>query len=96
MAFGRKIVLHCSRGVPENMASLAEQFVTDGVVFVATVGPGCSIAEDIIDEVAVSHGSPERNFILTSSHEGESLEDAVEFALSLSDNYAGEVQVVEA
>jgi len=43
------------------------------------------------------HGSPERNFILTSSHPGETIEDAIEFALlSLHDEYAGEVQVVEA
>lgn len=96
MTFGRKIVLHTPGGVPANIDELARQFVADGVAFVGAVGKDCAKVEDIIDWVAVEHGSPEQNFILTSSHEGESLEDAIEFASSLSGEYEGEVQVVEA
>ena len=96
MPSARKVVLHCKNGVPSNIAGLASQFVKDGVVFVATVGPGCQRAEDIIDKVAIEHGSPDRNFILTSSHPDETLEEVIEFARSLSAEYAGEVQVVEA
>jgi len=33
--------------------------------------------------------------LLTSSHEGKSVEDAVEFAKSLTGEFAGEVEVVE-
>jgi hypothetical protein len=41
------------------------------------------------------HGTQDR-FILTSSHPGESIADAIEFARLLTDEYAGEdVQVVE-
>ena len=52
------------------------------------------IVEDIIDELVVGEGKND-NFILTSSHPGETLEEVIEFARSLSLEYEGEVQVVE-
>jgi hypothetical protein len=76
------------------MDALIESFVRDGVKFVGVVGDDCEKIEDIIDEIVVGDGNNE-NFILTSSHPGESLEEAIEFARSLSLEYAGEVQVVE-
>jgi hypothetical protein len=59
------------------------------------VGEDCARIEDIIDELVVGDGSDESRFILTSSHPDESLSEAVEFALSLRSEYAGEVQVVQ-
>jgi len=95
MNFAKKIVLHCPNGVPSNMGEVAEQFVANGVKFVGAVGPACEEVENIVDEVSVAAGSPERNFILTSSHPKESLQDAIEFAECLGGEYEGSVQVLE-
>ena len=95
MPFAKKLVLHCPNGVPSGIAELAAQGVTDGVVFVASVGPACRQIEDLVDDAAIAAGSPERNFILTTSHPGETLEEVVEFAERLTGEYEGPVQVVE-
>lgn len=76
------------------MDSLIERFIRDGVKFVCVVGDDCVRIEDIIDELVVGEGKND-NFILTSSHPGETLEAVIEYARSLSLEYAGEVQVVE-
>jgi hypothetical protein len=76
--------------------ALVEQFLADGVSFVGVVGEDCGRVEDIIDELVVGDGTDARRFILTSAHPGESIEQAVEFARSLSGEHGGsEVQVVE-
>lgn len=87
-------MLHSKSGYRPEMDALIERFIRDGVKFVGVVGGDCEKIEDIIDEMVVGDGSKE-NFILTSSHPGESLEEAIKFARSLSAEYAGEVQVVE-
>lgn len=95
MAYAKKVVLYTPRGIHGGVEAVAYQFVADGVKFVGCVGPNCEVVEDIVDWVAVEHGSPERNFILTSSHPNATVREAVEFALGLSEEYEGEVQVVE-
>ncbi|RQO63265.1 hypothetical protein DBR47_01570 [Paucibacter sp. KBW04] len=81
--------------MPAGMPELAAQFVADGVVFVAVLGPACREIEELVDAASIAAGSPQRNFILTSSHPDESVEDVLEFAESLSGEYAGPVQVLE-
>lgn len=95
MPFAKKLVLHCPNGMPAGMSAFAAQFVLDGVKFVASVGPACREIEDIVDDAAIAAGSPERNFILTSSHPDESLSDVIEFAEGLGGEYDGPVQIVE-
>jgi hypothetical protein len=95
MPFSKKLVLHCPNGMPAGMAELAAQFVADGVRFVAAVGPACREIEDMVDDASVAAGSPEQNFILTSSHPDESVDDAIEFAEGLTGEYDGPVQLVE-
>jgi hypothetical protein len=95
MPYGRKIVLHCPTGYHELLDQMVEQFIQNRVAFVGVVGEDCARIEDIIDELVVGDGSDDSRFILTSSHPGESLAQAVEFALSLRAEYAGEVQVVQ-
>jgi hypothetical protein len=94
MPYGHKIVLHCPTGYHEGLDQMVEQFIQDEAVFVGVVGEDCSKIEDTIDELLARSGSDQRRLILTSSHPGESLAEAVEFALSLTGEYAGEVQVV--
>ncbi len=63
-------------------------------MLVAVVGQDCARIEDIVDELVVGDGSDTRPFILTSSHPDETLEDVVDFARILPDDYAGDVEVV--
>jgi hypothetical protein len=95
MGYATKVVLYTPRGMHGGVEAVAHQFVADGVKFVGCVGADCEVVEDIVDWVAIEHGSPERNFILTSSHPNESVRQVVEFAEGLSEEYGGEVQVVE-
>lgn len=94
MPYGRKIVLHCPAGYQPQLDAMIEQFIEDGVAFVGVVGQDCAKIEDIIDEIVVGDGSSNRPFVLTSSHPDEGLDDAIEFAASLTGEYEGEVQVV--
>jgi hypothetical protein len=71
MHFAPKIVLNCSRGYRTELDAMVEQFIADGVKFVAVAGSDCSLVEDIIDELVVGDGSDESRYILTSSHPGE-------------------------
>jgi hypothetical protein len=93
----RKIVLTCPNGATLRLEQLVEEFIQDGVQFVAVVGMECERVEDLIDEFVVGDGTRDPNrYILTSSHPNESVDDAVTFARSLTCKYAGEaVQVVE-
>lgn len=59
-----------------------------------TAGEDCELVEDIIDEWVVGDGIDPSRFILTSAHAGESVEDVVEFARSISDAGVDEAQVV--
>jgi hypothetical protein len=93
--FGSKIVLHCPAGVPKGLPGLVETFLADGVRYVGVVGPEASLTEDLIDEYVVGDGTDESRYILTANHQGKSLEEALEFARSLTGEYAGDVQVVE-
>jgi hypothetical protein len=95
VAYGKKIVLNCRSGVPPNLEELVETFIRDGVKFVGVVGVDASRVEDAIDDIVVGDGSGPDRFLLTSSHENESLNEAIEFARILTGEYAGEVQVVD-
>ena len=76
--------------------ALVEEFVRDGVKLVAVVGTDCEKVETIIDELVVGEATDPSRFILTSSHPGESLEEVLAFVHSLSAEYSGKVQIVEA
>jgi hypothetical protein len=75
--------------------AMVEQFVADGVKFVAVAGSDCSRVEDIIDELVAGDGSNESRFILTSSHPGAPLVDVIEFARTAISEPSGEPQIVE-
>ena len=91
----RKVVLNCPGGLSRPLDGLVEQFLRDGVTYVGVVGVDCTRIEDLIDELAVGDGSGDR-FLLTASHPGKTVVDAVHFARSLTGDYTGdEVQVIE-
>ena len=95
MAYRTKIVLNCRPGIRPALEPLVETFLRDGVKFVGVVGPDASFIEELIDQLVVGDGTNDERFLLTSSHEGETLEEAVEFARGLTGEYEGEVQVVD-
>jgi len=90
-----KVVLHCTSGVPKGLGTLVETFIADGVKYVGVVGKEAALTEDIIDEYVVGDGSDDTRYILTASHENDTLEYALEFARSLTGEFEGEVQLVE-
>ena len=65
--------------------SLAEKAVARGVAVVCAWGPGCSMIEDVFDDAIVDANprETENDVVLTTSHEGESLEEAMEFFLDV-------------
>jgi hypothetical protein len=95
MGFAAKIVVHCKTGHAYDLDELVEQFIADGVKFVAVVGIDCARVEDLIDELVVGDGSDESRHILTSSHPWEPLEEVLAFARSISDGGATEPQVID-
>ena len=95
MAYASKIVLHCPTSYELRLDALVEDFIRDGVQFVAVVGKDCAKVEDIIDELVVGGGDRDYH-LLTSSHPGKSIAEAIAFAGSLHLEYEGpDVQVVE-
>ena len=76
--------------------ALVEDFLRDGVKMVAVVGTDCEKVETIIDELVVGEARDPSRFMLTSSHPGESLDQVLAFVSSLSAEYSGRVQIVEA
>ena len=88
-----KIVLNCTTGYESKIDSIVERLIAGGLTYIGVAGQDCSKIENIIDEIAVGDGSSPR-FVLTTSHPDESLEDVIEFALSLTGEHAGEVQVI--
>jgi len=95
MPYAKKVVLHCPHGYGPRLDTLVEDFIRDGVAFVGVVGEDCSRIEDIIDALVVGDGSRDYD-LLTSSHPGESIEEAVAVARSLGLKFEGmEVDVVD-
>jgi hypothetical protein len=96
MPYSKKVVLSCPHGTTPGLDSLVEDFIRDGVIFVAVVGPDCSNIEDLIDWTVIGPDGTRDYHLLTSNHPGQSIDEAVAFARSLTGEFAGdEVQVVE-
>jgi hypothetical protein len=94
VAYQKKIILNCPNGYRSRLDDLVEQFIRDGVTFVGVVGKDCAKIEDLIDELVVGDGSRDYD-LLTSSHPGESVDEAISFARGLTGEHAGDVQIVE-
>jgi len=92
-ALSGKIVLHCPNGLHGGLEPLVHRFIRRRCPFVAVAGSDASLIEDIIDESARATALDHMRCLL--HHPGESLAAVVEFAKSLSLEYAGPVEVVE-
>jgi hypothetical protein len=95
MSYARKVVLSCPHGATSKLDDLVEEFIRDGVIYVGVVGNQCAYVEDLLDEIVVGDGDRGCS-ILTASHPGEPVEEAVRFARALTAEFAGDdVQTVE-
>ncbi len=95
MAYSKKIVLHCTAGYHPALDTLIEDFIRDGVAYVAVVGRDCEKVERIIDSLVIARTSDVRTYMLVCGYPGESVGDAVGFAKALPDESPEEVQIVE-
>jgi hypothetical protein len=78
------------------MDSLVAEFMRDGVIYVGVVGEDCARVEDIIDELKVGDGTREPYLaMLTASHPGQTIAQAVEFAESLTGEFKGDAHVID-
>lgn len=96
MPYAKKVVLHCPFGASLELDSLVEEFIRDGVRFVAVVGKDCKGIANLINWSVIGHDGRREYDLLTSSHPGKSVEEAVKLAKALTGALAGgDVQVVE-
>ena len=75
MSYAQKVVIHSKSGATRALEALVEQFISDGVRFVAVAGNDCALIEDIIDEIVVGDGSDDTRFISESARKTQ-MEDA--------------------
>jgi hypothetical protein len=99
MAYARNIVLHSSAGYQPRLDDLVEEFMRDSVAVVAVVGEECEKIEDIIDELVVGPQgrdySGRDDFMITTSHPDESVDEVVAFVRSWRAASQGDIQVVD-
>ncbi|MEN5114807.1 hypothetical protein ABE453_12340 [Brevundimonas diminuta] len=89
-----KIVLELPLSDEALLPAFVEQCIADSVSLIAVVGEGCERIEDEIDWLIVGDGTDDSRFITTSSHPGETLEEATEFARTWWVNADGPTSVV--
>ena len=80
MGYAAKIVLQLPISSLELLPSFVEACLRDGVALIAIVGEGCGDIEEMIDGLIVGDGLDRSRLIVTSSHEGETVEEVVQFA----------------
>ena len=95
MPYKKSVLLYLTSDVPKNPDEIVERFLMDGVKLVGVVGISASSVEELVGEIVDGDGSYPDRFILTSSHVGESFEEALEFARLLSGDLDSDVQVIE-
>jgi hypothetical protein len=84
----QKLVVVSKAGYRLEFDTLVQDWISSGIKYVGIVGVDAAKLEDIVDELCIGDGS-RQYFMLTASHAGESLEDALALANSLSSEYAG-------
>ena len=80
-----KCVVLVSQGVSKTWQhKVSERLVADGCLYMIAWGNNCSSWDDSVDianiEQFFPHDIPEENFVMTTSHDDETLEDVLHFA----------------
>ena len=96
--FAKKVVLNSINGYSEEHVTLLDSLIESKVLLFCAVGKDCELWREIMDELFVGTGDVERDFfMMTTWHNDETLEDAVEFAKSYQIEYPDNeiVQIIE-
>ncbi len=94
MKLAPRIVLQLPLGNPDALGPFVEDCLRDLVTLIAVVGEDATAVEDLIDGFVVGDGSDRSRFIVTSQHEGETLEEAMTFAAAFDAGGGETVQLV--
>lgn len=94
VTYAPRIVLQLPLSAPARLAPFVEACLHDGVELIAVAGDGCEAVHDAIDDIIIGDGDDDSRHIITSWHEGESLEEVIEFAEMWSAGKRGKVQLV--
>jgi hypothetical protein len=95
MSLAAKIVLRTPLREPHGLADLVARCLRDRVGLIVVVGDDCEGVHDAIDEILDGDGTDGLRFIVTTWHDGESLEEAIQFASSFYVADGDRVELVE-
>lgn len=87
-------MLQLPLGNADALSSFVEGCLRDRVTLIAVVGDNAAAVEDLIDALVVADGSDRGRFIVTSQHDGETLEEVMEFAAAFNASDGGSIQLV--
>lgn len=87
-------VLSDARAI-DRLESHVERWRRDRIVWVALVGTDAVEARAVVNALIQRPGFDRSQFIMTSAHATESLEEVTDFMLSLVGEYEGDVAIVE-
>lgn len=74
-----------SGAIPEPLFEVAQAVLSGGAAYVLCWGPGSSLAEDLFDEAIVGDARSDAfTHVMTTSHEDETISDALEFATTVA------------
>ncbi len=92
----RKVILYVSSAYTiEELVVLVAQWQRDRIAWIAVVGVECDTAEQSIKALLSADAVNRSRFIMTSAHPNETLEEVIDFMLSLVAEYEGDVAIVE-
>ena len=74
------VVLALPLSADDKLEPFVEACLMHNVALIAVWGEGCDAVEDLIDEIVVGNGSDDSRYITTSAHQGETLDEVIEFA----------------
>lgn len=81
---------------PAQLGGLPLRWLAQGLVYFGAWGPGCATLEDLVDEVTVGDGdgADPAPAVLTTSHPGAPVDDALAMLLAYDGDAAGPLRVV--
>jgi hypothetical protein len=94
--FSRKVVLHSVSGYSEQHDRLINEIIDDGVLLFCSVGKDCELWHDVVDEIIVGDGQVDRGDMVTTWHDGESLDEVIVFAegFDIGEEFSGPPQII--
>ena len=63
------------------LATFSRKLIAQGMVYLCVWGPDCERVHDVFDAESIERGETDEDFLMTTSHDDEELDDALWFAL---------------